>query len=106
VMIALQLGVHVGPYVLAVMGVGRLLIAATITPLESWGLVTVGLISLTRLILFRAFRYRLDNALLGEVPMALGWSYILARSTWYVGVRKQLAWRGRHYGSSTRYGLD
>lgn len=85
-------------------GLARLSLTATIAPLETWALATVGVIAQSRLILFRALGYRLDAALLGELPMSLGWCYILARSGWRVGVRKQLVWRGRRYSSASRWG--
>ncbi|HEY0158754.1 MAG TPA: glycosyltransferase family 2 protein [Thermoanaerobaculia bacterium] len=72
------------PYVLAVTG-------------DLIGLVTVGLIAVSRLILFAALRYRVDNALLGHLPMQLIWFWIFARSVWVTGVRRQLLWRGRSY---------
>jgi len=104
VMIAAQLSLHVGPYIVGVIGVVQFLATGAMTSWGSLSIGTVGLITATRVLLFRSLGYRLDNALLGEVPMALGWSYILARSTWYVGVKGQLEWRGRRYAASTRFG--
>lgn len=74
---------------------------------DPWFLTAAALIILSRVILFAALGYRLDNAILGTVPMALVWLYILVRSTWYTGIRRQLAWRGRTYDASrTRFGAD
>lgn len=65
------------------------------------------LIALSRVILFAALGYRLDNALFGTIPMALLWLYILVRSAWVTGVRRQLNWRGRTYDAGrTRFGAD
>jgi chlorobactene glucosyltransferase len=86
--------VQVLPYVLALAG-------------DVIGLVTVGLIVLSRVILFAALRYRLDNAVLGHLPMLLIWFWILLRSVWLTGVRRQLLWRGRTYDADkTRFGAD
>lgn len=97
---------HVAPHVVAASGLVRLAASSTLAPLEAWAAATVGVIALGRLILFRALGYRLDAALLGELPMSLGWCYILARSAWRVGVRKRLEWRGRLYRTATRFGAD
>jgi chlorobactene glucosyltransferase len=71
------------------------------------GIATVALIVLSRLVLYRALRYRLDNALFGHVPMMLIWSWILVRSIWITGVKRQLIWRGRTYDAEkTRFGAD
>jgi hypothetical protein len=87
--------VHLAPHVVAVAGPAAL---------QPWALGAVGLIALNRVILFGALGYRLDMALVGEVPMTLGWMAILARSTWQVGVRRRLVWRGRRYHTSRRFG--
>ncbi|HYO76396.1 MAG TPA: glycosyltransferase, partial [Thermoanaerobaculia bacterium] len=82
------------PYVLAFMG-------------DPIGLASVALIILSRLILFTALRYRLDNAVFGHLPMVMIWFYILARSIWITGVRRQLLWRGRTYDAEkTKFGAD
>ena len=92
--VVLSVVFHVLPYVFAVMG-NRLAMA------------TVAVLTLTRVILFSALRYRLDNAILGHPLMVLVWSYIFVRSTWITGVRRQLHWRGRRYDASrTRFGAD
>jgi chlorobactene glucosyltransferase len=70
-------------------------------------MVTVAIIALTRVILFTAFRYRLDNALLGHPLMIAAWLWILLRSVWITGIRRQLHWRGRTYDAgNTRFGAD
>jgi len=70
-------------------------------------IATLVVTSLTRLILFASLRYRLDNAIFGNVPMVLIWTFILLRSTWRTGIRRQLHWRGRTYDASgTRFGAD
>ena len=85
---------HLVPYALAVTG-------------NVLALITIGVIALTRLILFRAIGYRLDNALLGHPLMIATWLWILLRSIWFTGIRKQLHWRGRTYDAGgTRFGAD
>lgn len=70
-------------------------------------LVTVGLITLTRVILYRAIGYRLDNALFAHPLMIVTWLAILLRSVWRTGIRRRVHWRGRTYDASgTRFGAD
>lgn len=97
---------HFAPHLVAARGLVRLLETSSITPLDTWSLAAVGIIVLSRVVLFRVLGYRPDNAVLGEVPMSLGWLYILARSAWVVGVRRRLEWRGRLYPSATRFGAE
>ena len=64
-------------------------------------------ISVTRVILFASLGYRLDNAIFGNPLMVLLWMWILIRSTWVTGIRRQLHWRGRMYDAGrTRFGAD
>jgi chlorobactene glucosyltransferase len=68
-------------------------------------IVAVAIIILTRVILFSAIGYRLDNALLGHPLMIGAWCWILLRSVWITGIRKQLHWRGRTYDAgNTKFG--
>lgn len=70
-------------------------------------IASVIVLTLTRLILFLALRYRLDNALLGHPLMIAVWFAIMVRSTWYTGIRRQLMWRGRTYDARrTKFGAD
>jgi chlorobactene glucosyltransferase len=86
--------VHALPYALALTG-------------DLIGIVTVALIVVSRVVLYRALRYRMDNAFFGHVPMMLIWFWILARSIWITGVKRQLVWRGRTYDADkTRFGAD
>ena len=85
---------HLLPYALALTG-NRLAIAAVL------------LIVVSRVVLFRAIGYRLVNAVFGHPLMMLSWGYILIRSLWYTGIRRQLHWRGRTYDAGdTRFGAD
>lgn len=96
IFVATVLGVvlHLLPYALALTG-------------NVLAIVTVAVITLTRVILFRALRYRLDNAVFGHPLMTALWGYILLRSTWYTGIRRRLMWRGRTYDAGkTRFGAD
>jgi len=61
-------------------------------------LVTVGLITLTRVLMFGSLHYRLDSAILGHPLMMLFWARVLGRSMWRTGVKSQVEWRGRTYG--------
>lgn len=94
VTIVLALAFHFAPYALACTG-------------NLYAIATVGLITVTRVVLFRSIGYRLDNAVLGHPLMLAMWLYILLRSVWFTGVRKQLHWRGRTYeADKTRFGAD
>jgi glycosyltransferase involved in cell wall biosynthesis len=85
---------HILPYALAIAG-------------DRISIASVAVITLTRLILFRSLRYRLDNALLLH-PITVGiWIWIILRSAWLTGVRRQLLWRGRTYDARhTRFGAE
>jgi predicted membrane-bound spermidine synthase len=83
---------HFCPFVLALTG-NRLAIVA------------VAMILTTRLIFFGALRYPLWSALLMHPLLVLIWTWILLRSIWIVGIRRQLSWRGRVYDpEQTRFG--
>lgn len=85
---------HLLPYALALTG-------------NLVALASVAVITLTRVILYRALRYRLDNALLGHPLMIAFWGWVFLRSIWYTGVRRRLDWRGRTYDArQTRFGAD
>jgi glycosyltransferase involved in cell wall biosynthesis len=85
---------HILPYLLALTG-------------DRISIATVIIITVTRLVLFRSLRYRLDNALLLHPVMIAIWLWIFVRSTWLTGVRRKLLWRGRTYDArQTRFGAD
>ncbi len=85
---------HLLPFALAVTG-------------NAVAIVTVAIIALTRAVLFAALGYRFDNALLGHPLMIGTWCWILLRSVWITGVRRQLHWRGRTYDAGrTKFGAD
>lgn len=79
------------------MVVGHLLPFALAAAGEPLAMAIVAVIVATRLVIFSSFGYRIDNALLAHPLMIGGWLYILARSVWYTGIRRQLHWRGRTY---------
>jgi chlorobactene glucosyltransferase len=88
----LALVFHLLPFAMAVTG-------------NAIALATVAVIAVTRVILFRAIGYRLDNALLGHPLMIAAWCWILVRSVWVTGVRRRVDWRGRTYDAGgTRFG--
>jgi chlorobactene glucosyltransferase len=92
--VSLDAGVvfHLVPYVLMFTG-------------DVPSLITVALITLTRLILFASLRYSLVAALLGHPLMFLFWMWVTVRSVWMTGIRRQVQWRGRTYDASrTRFG--
>ncbi|HEU4523226.1 MAG TPA: glycosyltransferase, partial [Thermoanaerobaculia bacterium] len=72
---------------------------------ELFSILTVGLITLTRALLFLAIRYPFHYALWAHPFMILVWIWIAVRSMWVTGVRRRLAWRGRSYDAAgTRFG--
>ena len=94
VLTILGLMVNVWPYIAALTG-------------DVIAIATVGVITLTRLILFAALRYSLLAALFAHPLCMLVWTWIIVRSMWITGVRKRLMWRGRTYDASrTRFGAD
>jgi len=85
---------HMLPYVLAVTG-------------DRISIITIVIISLTRIILFRSLRYRLDAAIFLHPVMASIWTWIFLRSIWLTGIRRKVIWRGRTYDARhTRFGAE
>ena len=85
---------HFAPYVVALTG-------------DPVAIATVALITVTRLIIFTTLRYPLWNAILFHPLMIALWAWIVCRSAWYSGIRRQLRWRGRTYDAArTRFGAD
>ena len=99
--------VNIAPYVLFVTAIVHAIAAVPLSPAEWLGCATVVVITIARVILFRALRYRLDNALLLHPLTVLFSLYIYARSAWVTGVRRKVQWRGRTYDAAdTRFGAD
>lgn len=70
-------------------------------------MAAVGVITLTRLILFASLGYSLLAAIFLHPLMIVVWDWILLRSMWITGIRRQLAWRGRMYDArATRFGAE
>jgi len=85
---------HIVPYALALIG-------------DRVSIATIIIISLTRVILFRALRYRLDAAIFLHPVMAAIWTWIFIRSIWLTGIRRKVIWRGRTYDARhTRFGAE
>jgi chlorobactene glucosyltransferase len=83
-----SLVLHLGPYVLGAMG-------------DPIAMATVGVITLTRIWLFRALGYPMGYAILAHPLMALAfYGWIGPRSIWFTGVRGRLEWRGRSYDAA------
>jgi hypothetical protein len=61
------------------------------------GIITVGLITLSRVLIFASLGYRLDNAILAHPLMMTFWSGVMLRSAWMTGVQGRVEWRGRTY---------
>ena len=87
VMLALLVVLHLFPYALALTG-------------DGFAIATVVLISVTRAVLFRSLRYRIDNAIFLHPLMVAFWACIFLRSMWFTGVRNELRWRGRTYDAA------
>jgi len=84
ILMLLTVVTEIVPYVLAFTG-------------DPFAIGALGLLTLTRVIVFAALRYRLDSALFAAPLMAAFWLLISVRSVWKTGIRRQLEWRGRTY---------
>ena len=87
VVLALLVVLHLFPYAFALTG-------------DGFAIATVVLISVTRAVLFRSLRYRIDNAIFLHPLMVAFWACIFLRSMWFTGVRNELRWRGRTYDAA------
>jgi hypothetical protein len=94
ILLALLFILHLLPYGLAFTG--------------DWAAIGVVAASImTRVALFHAFRYRLDNAIFLHPLMVLFWAWIMLRSVWVTGIRREIRWRGRTYDAAqTRFGSE
>src|SRR5439155_10071173 len=86
-----------GVLLIALFLVGNLLPFALALTGDWIGIATVAVIVAIRVVLFRALRYSMLNALFLHPLMMLFWLYVFVRSMWFTGVRRQLQWRGRTY---------
>lgn len=92
---------------LLVSAAGNLLPYALALTGEPFSIATVGLITLTRIVLFAALGYPLLSAIFLHPLMILVWLWIMLRSMWITGVRRRLPWRGRVYDArATRFGAE
>jgi chlorobactene glucosyltransferase len=93
--------------VLAVSAVGNFLPYALAPAGEPFSIATVAVITLTRIVLFAALGYSLLAAIFLHPLMMVVWEWIMLRSMWITGIRRQLPWRGRVYDArGTRFGAD
>lgn len=67
-------------------------------------IATVAVITLTRVILFARLRYPVFYAVVLHPVTVFLWLWILLRSVWVTGVRRQLHWRGRSAAAWSRFG--
>ena len=85
---------HVMPYPLAIAG-------------NRIALATLALIIASRVIFYAGVGYPIWNAVLLHPLTTFGWIWITIRSAWFVGVRKELSWRGRTYDPArTKFGAE
>ncbi len=97
--------VHLLPYYWAVRGLLEVSVGSHLTRIALLGIISVALITVARVILFRRLRYSAIAAVVGHPLMMAGWGWITARSTWIGFFRKRVEWRGRGYDSRlTRFG--
>lgn len=74
---------------------------------DRFAIATVVLITVIRVVIFAALRYSILAAIFLHPLMIAVWTWILVRSMWVTGVRRQLPWRGRVYDArATRFGAD
>jgi chlorobactene glucosyltransferase len=74
---------------------------------DRFAIASVALITLIRIIVFAVFGYSILAAIFLHPLMIAVWEWILLRSMWITGFRRQLPWRGRVYDArATRFGAD
>jgi chlorobactene glucosyltransferase len=74
---------------------------------DRYAIGSVAVITLIRIILFASFGYSILAAIFLHPVMIVVWEWILLRSIWITGFRRQLPWRGRVYDArATRFGAD
>ena len=74
---------------------------------DRFAIGSVALITLIRVIVFATLGYSILAAIFLHPLMIAVWEWILLRSMWITGVRRQLPWRGRVYDArATRFGAD
>jgi glycosyltransferase involved in cell wall biosynthesis len=94
VILVLSFVVNVLPFILAFTG-------------DRFAIASAALITLIRIILFAALRYSMLAAIFLHPLMIAVWGWILLRSMWVTGIRRQLPWRGRVYDArATRFGAE
>jgi glycosyltransferase involved in cell wall biosynthesis len=105
--VGLVLAVNLIPYALLIAAIVHAMRGVPLTIAEWLGCAAVVFLTLTRVVLFAALRYRLDNALFLHPLMILFSLYIYVRSAWRTGVRGRVEWRGRTYDAAdTRFGAE
>lgn len=95
------------PYALFAAAIVHAIRGIPLTAAEWLSGAAVAEITLVRVLIFTAFRYRLDNALLLHPLMVALGLFIYVRSAWRTGVQRQVKWRGRTYDAAeTRFGAE
>jgi chlorobactene glucosyltransferase len=104
-MIAFTIIVNLVPYAFLVSAVVHAIRGIPISEAEWLGCAAVALLTIVRIVLFAALRYRIDNAIFLH-PLAMMFVlYLYLRSAWRTGVRREVHWRGRTYDAAdTRFG--
>jgi len=93
--------------VLTISAVGNLLPYALAITGEPFSVASVVLITVIRVVLFAALGYSLLAAIFLHPLMMAVWLWIMLRSMWITGIRRQLPWRGRVYDArETRFGAE
>ena len=93
--------------VLVASGIGNLIPFVLAFTGDRFAIASVALITLIRVIIFASLRYSLLAAIFLHPLMMLVWAWILVRSMWITGIRRQLRWRGRVYDArATRFGAE
>jgi chlorobactene glucosyltransferase len=74
---------------------------------DPFAIASVVLITLIRVLVFAALRYSILAAIFLHPLMIAVWVWIMLRSMWFTGIRRQLSWRGRVYDArATRFGAE
>jgi hypothetical protein len=101
----LMIVVHFSPWIFAAQFATAATAGSAIPRSAALGGAALIFLLATRLSLFGALGYNMAVALLMQPFEVVVWYWIFFRSTWRLGVRRRLHWRGRQYpGKVTAFG--
>ena len=103
VVCALTAVFHLWPFALSIVAVSQWLTDAPVSVVARLGLVTVGVITILRLVVFSSLGYSILTAIFAY-PLSLAvWMFIIARSA-VVTRGRSVSWRGRTFRGGSAFG--